>query len=115
MSAPTKTVVLPSTPATHQVGVVAGNSTLWTRISNYVSEHKVAVFTAGAFIVVAGAGGIYYYRSAADKPAGDKDLAQETKKEARKRKSDRKKKENEKEEKGKPEGRVARESCWERD
>jgi import receptor subunit TOM70 len=36
------------------------STSLWTRLSGYISEHKAVVYTVGAVVVVATAGGIYY-------------------------------------------------------
>jgi import receptor subunit TOM70 len=53
---------IPPTPSVHPIppNVVASSPSLWSRISTYASENKVAVFTIGAIVVVAGAGGVYY-------------------------------------------------------
>lgn len=47
--------------------ITAGSSTsgpastsLWTKLSGYISEHKAVVYTVGAVVIVATAGGIYY-------------------------------------------------------
>lgn len=82
------TMPLPSTPASHAVGSAAVEPSIWERISNYVSEHKVAVYTIGAVVVVAGAGGVYYYSTQSTKV--DSKAGKE-----RKRKGDKKKKEAE--------------------
>lgn len=85
------TAPLPSTPVSHAVGTATLEASIWDRISNYVTEHKVAVYTIGAVVVVAGAGGVYYYstRPSAKKSATDK-LGKD-----RKRKGDKKKKDSE--------------------
>jgi len=57
-----------SSTTVHSVHPVAGvvstsgpaSTSLWTKISGYISEHKVAVYTVGAVVIVATAGGIYY-------------------------------------------------------
>lgn len=47
-------------------------SSLWTRLTTYVSEHKVVVYTIGAVVVVAGAGGIYYLSQSGEAGKGGK-------------------------------------------
>ncbi|KAI5811682.1 hypothetical protein DFH27DRAFT_41006 [Peziza echinospora] len=68
-SSKTQIPPLPSTPAIQTLGATSVDPSIWSRFSNYVSEHKVAVFTIGAVIVVAGAGGVYYYHKGANTPA----------------------------------------------
>lgn len=83
---------LPSTPVSHAVGRAAVEPSIWERISNYVSEHKVVVYTVGAVVVVAGAGSVYYYSTqASSKKAGTESKSGKE----RKRKGDKKKKEKE--------------------
>ncbi|KAL2023781.1 hypothetical protein VTK56DRAFT_1048 [Thermocarpiscus australiensis] len=69
----------PSTP-------VPADSSLWDRISTWVSEHKAVVYTiAGVAIVITGAGAVYYIRSSPSQEP--KDTAPRlSKKERRKRK-----------------------------
>lgn len=51
---------LPSAPV-RSVGLhPSDSSSLWTRLATYASENKAVVYTIGAVVVVAGAGGIYY-------------------------------------------------------
>ena len=96
---------LPSTPASHVVNISQIEPSIWGRISNYVSEHKVAAYTIGAVVVVAGAGGIYYYSTqTSTKKAGEIRSGKE-----RRRKGDRKKKEVDTgKEKGKDDGEILR-------
>lgn len=98
------TAPLPSTPASHFHAVPVEPST-WERISNYVSEHKVAVYTIGAVVVAVGAGGIYYYSTqTSTKKPGETRPGKE-----RRRKGDRKKKEvDASKEKGKDDGEILR-------
>ena len=94
MSVPQNLVTspLPSTPVSHAVGQAAVEPSIWERISDYVSEHKVAVCTIGAVVVVFGAGGVYYYSTqASSKKAGTESKSGKE----RKRKGDKKKKEAE--------------------
>jgi import receptor subunit TOM70 len=54
---------IPPLPSVQSIAAnsAAGSTTsLWTRLSGYISEHKAAVYTVGAVVVVATAGGIYY-------------------------------------------------------
>ncbi|KAH0615294.1 uncharacterized protein H6S33_000930 [Morchella sextelata] len=55
MSAPP----IPSSPV-RSVGITPPDSSLWTRLTTFASENKAVVYTIGAVVVVAGAGGIYY-------------------------------------------------------
>lgn len=55
MSAPP----IPSSPV-KSVGITPPDSSLWTRLTTFASENKAIVYTIGAVVVVAGAGGIYY-------------------------------------------------------
>ena len=53
----------PSIPQAETVTVPA-DSSLWDRISTWVSENKAVVYTiAGVAVVVTGAGAVYYVRS----------------------------------------------------
>jgi hypothetical protein len=56
----------PSMPAGSPVAVpIDHNSTVWERISTWVSEHKAVVYTvAGVAVVVTGAGVVYYLNNA---------------------------------------------------
>lgn len=45
---------------------------MWTRLTTYASEHKVVVYTIGAVVVVAGAGGIYYLSQSGETGKGGK-------------------------------------------
>ncbi|KAF8531691.1 hypothetical protein BDD12DRAFT_869533 [Trichophaea hybrida] len=36
------------------------STSLWTRLSGYISQHKAVVYTVGAVVIIATAGGIYY-------------------------------------------------------
>ncbi|KAF4125684.1 mitochondrial import receptor subunit TOM70 [Geosmithia morbida] len=59
---------LPSVPPTTQPPAVAipiqGSSSVWDRISSWVSENKAVVYTiAGVAVVVTGAGAVYYLNS----------------------------------------------------
>ena len=58
-----------SSTTVHTVHPVAGTGTstsgpastsLLTKLSSYISEHKAVVYTVGAVLIVATAGGIYY-------------------------------------------------------
>ncbi|KAK3327440.1 mitochondrial outer membrane 72K protein [Cercophora scortea] len=73
----------PSVPLAAPVTVPA-DSSLWDRVSNWVSENKAVVYTiAGVAVVVTTAGAVYYIRSGSD----SKDTANRpSKKERRKRK-----------------------------
>ncbi|TGZ76554.1 mitochondrial precursor protein [Ascodesmis nigricans] len=82
----------PATPLVHSATVANSSSpaaeSLWSRVSNYVSEHKVAVFTIGAVVVVAGAGGIYYISQNSAAPAGGESKEKKAKKDRRRRDKD---------------------------
>lgn len=57
------------------VGVGPASTSLWTRLSGYVSEHKAVVYTVGAVVIVATAGGIYYISQStpgSDEPGKEK-------------------------------------------
>ncbi|KAI5812366.1 hypothetical protein BZA77DRAFT_145862 [Pyronema omphalodes] len=56
------TTGIPPLPSVQSIAAnsAAGSTSLWTRLSGYISEHKAAVYTVGAVVVVATAGGIYY-------------------------------------------------------
>ncbi|KAK3365769.1 hypothetical protein B0T24DRAFT_399818 [Lasiosphaeria ovina] len=75
---------LPSTPMATPV-VVRPNSSLWDRVTTWVSENKAIVYTiAGVAVVVTGAGAVYYLRtSSSDSKDGTPRLS---KKERRKQK-----------------------------
>ncbi|KAF3922431.1 hypothetical protein AA313_de0205624 [Arthrobotrys entomopaga] len=57
---------IPSTPATASLPV-DGSSSLWSRLSGWVSDNKAVAYTIGAVaIVVTGAGVVYYLNQAGD-------------------------------------------------
>lgn len=67
----------------------AAADSLWSRISHYVSEHKAVVYTIGAVVVVAGAGGIYYVsQNPSSRPATGGSKEKKAKKDRRKREKD---------------------------
>src|SRR5215204_901905 len=56
----------PSIPQASPVTVPA-DSSLWDRVSTWVSENKAVVYTiAGVAVVVTGAGAVYYIRSSSE-------------------------------------------------
>ncbi|KAL7270096.1 TOM (translocase of outer membrane) complex component [Rhizina undulata] len=58
----------------------AASASLFTRLSAYVSEHKAAVFTVGAAVVIASAGSIYYISQQSKSETSGKDKDKKTKK-----------------------------------
>jgi import receptor subunit TOM70 len=43
---------------------IPADSSLWDRVSTWVSEHKAVVYTiAGVAVVITGAGAVYYIRN----------------------------------------------------
>ncbi|KAA8903020.1 hypothetical protein FN846DRAFT_954603 [Sphaerosporella brunnea] len=72
----------------HSIATHSANPTstsLWSRLSAFISEHKVVVYTVGAVVVVATAGGIYYISQSAP---GDDESAKEKKSKKDRRKKD---------------------------
>jgi import receptor subunit TOM70 len=78
-------------PPLQSIHAIAANSpssastSLWSRISGYVSEHKAVVYTVGAVVIVATAGGIYYVTQSAP---GDEGSTKEKKSKKDRRKKD---------------------------
>lgn len=67
----------------------ASNSTVWDRVSRWVAEHKVVVYTVAGVTVVAGAGFYYVSRSNQTPKADDAaSIQRKSKKERRKAKKD---------------------------
>jgi len=57
----------PAGPLGSPSAPVSADSSLWDRISTWVSEHKAVVYTiAGVAVVITTAGAVYYIRSAPD-------------------------------------------------
>lgn len=77
--------VIPTAPLGTPSAPIPADSSLWDRISTWVSEHKAVVYTiAGVAVVVTTAGAVYYVRSGPSEP---KDTTpRPSKKERRKRK-----------------------------
>ncbi|KAK4457286.1 hypothetical protein QBC42DRAFT_40841 [Cladorrhinum samala] len=74
---------IPSSPAGTTPVTVPADSSLWDRLSNWVSENKAVVYTiAGVAVVVTAAGAVYYIR----KGPADDGTPKLSKKERRKRK-----------------------------
>ena len=61
---------LPSMPPGQPTAIpVDSSSTLWDRLSSWVSENKAVVYTiAGVAVVVTGAGAVYYMSSDSVRP-----------------------------------------------
>jgi import receptor subunit TOM70 len=78
-------------PQLESIHSIAANSSasastsLWGRISNYVSEHKAVVYTVGAVVIIATAGGIYYVSQSTP---GDEGSTKEKKSKKDRRKKD---------------------------
>lgn len=51
-----------SRPSVQSIANSSGpaSTSLWTRLSGYIADHKAVVYTVGAVVIVATAGGIYY-------------------------------------------------------
>jgi mitochondrial import receptor subunit TOM70 len=62
MANPMPSVPAGTTPVS--IPIDSSSSTVWERVSNWVSENKVVVYTiAGVAVVVTGAGVVYYLNS----------------------------------------------------
>lgn len=78
-------------PTVESVHSITANSagpaatSLWTRLSGYISEHKAVVYTVGAVVIVATAGGIYYISQTTPTSEDDTGKEKKTKKDRRKR------------------------------
>ncbi|EGS18265.1 mitochondrial import receptor subunit-like protein [Thermochaetoides thermophila DSM 1495] len=84
----------PAGPLGSPSAPVSADSSLWDRISTWVSEHKAVVYTiAGVAVVITTAGAVYYIRSAPDE---QETTPRPSKKERRKRKQAEKEAEAEK-------------------
>lgn len=56
---------IPTSPLGTPSAPLPADSSLWDRISTWVSEHKAVVYTiAGVAVVVTTAGAVYYVRNA---------------------------------------------------
>lgn len=61
-------ITTPLPPTTHTVSVPA-DSSVWSRITTWVSENKAVVYTiAGVAVVVTTAGAVYYIRNSSVSP-----------------------------------------------
>lgn len=57
-------VIPPSVPIPEPRAAVPADSTLWDRVSKWVSENKAVVYTvAGVAVVVTAAGVVYYIKN----------------------------------------------------
>jgi len=82
-----RTIPIGATNASASSVSIEASSSLWSRISSYVAEHKAVVYTVGAVVIVATGAGVVYYisenKKSGDTPAGEK---RKSKKERRKEK-----------------------------
>ncbi|KAK0651546.1 mitochondrial import receptor subunit-like protein [Cercophora newfieldiana] len=70
-----------------QATVSVADSSLWDRVSTWVSENKAVVYTiAGVAVVITGAGAVYYIRSSSESQESKDGAPRPSKKERRKRK-----------------------------
>lgn len=74
----------PAVESVHAIAAGPASTSLWTRLSGYISEHKAVVYTVGAVVIVATAGGIYYI-SQSTPAEDDSGKEKKTKKDRRKR------------------------------
>lgn len=84
---------VPASPLIHTASIpqptTVATDSIWDRISRYVSEHKAVVYTIGAVVVVAGAGGIYYVsQNPSSRPTTGGSKEKKAKKDRRKRDKD---------------------------
>lgn len=64
----------------------ASNSSLWDRVSTWVSENKAVAYTIAGTVVVVTAGGVVYYLSDSNKKSSASTEKKKSKKERRKEK-----------------------------